>query len=163
MKSPARLLSPALLSVALLAGLCASALAAGSASSVASQGSSASIGGSSTSLETSSESSTRNDRVAAGHYRIETVADVTGRPGMVRIALAPIPGDGSNAGTPAMPFALVLPTAAYDASRLGPGDTVRTAQRPYGLEFARADDGAAFFLVIDDAAQRDLRTRPVAG
>lgn len=163
MKRPDRLLSHALLPAVLAAGLSAAALAAGSASSVASQGSSASIGGSSTSLETSSESSTRNDRVAAGRYLIEAVAEVAGRPGMVRIELAPLQGEAGTVGTPAEPFALVLPAAAYDASRLGPGDMVRTAQRPYGLEFARADDGAAFFLVIDDAAQRELRTRPVAG
>lgn len=163
MTSYARLPSHALLTVILSAGLCAAAAAAGSASSVASQGSSASIGGSSTSLETSSESSTRNDRVAAGRYRIEAVADAVGRPGMVRLALAPVAEDAGRAGTPTEPFALILPAAAYDASRLGPGDTVRTAQRPYGLEFARGDDGTAFFLVIDDAAQRELRTRPVAG
>ncbi len=132
-----------------------SAHAAGSASSVASQGGSASLGSSSTSIEQSSQSSTRDNRAAAGRYRIEAVAAVPVQPGLVRLTLAPV--DGGEA------IALLLPQASYDDSRLGVGDDVRAAPRPYGTEFARADTGRTFFLVLDDAASRDLRTRPVGG
>lgn len=155
--SPARTLrSPRSTLVALLlAGLGSAALAAGSASSASSQGGSASVGSSSTSIEQSSQSSSRDNRVAEGRYRVEAVAAVAGQPGTVRLALAPL--DGGEA------FALLLPEAAYEVSRLGVGDAVRAAARPYGTEFARADTGTAFFLVLDDDATRDLRTRPVAG
>ena len=115
----------------------------------------ASVGSSSTSIEQSSQSSTRDNRVAEGRYRIEAVAAVTGEPETVRLNLQPLDGGAA--------FSLLIPQATYDGARLGVGDAVRAAPRPYGTEFARADPGQAFFLVLDDAASRDLRTRPVAG
>jgi hypothetical protein len=132
------------------------AWASGSASSASSEGLSASVGGTSTSLETSSQSSTGGDRkVAAGAYRVVAVADA-GRDGLVRLQLAPTT-DGATA------FALLLPRATADASGLAAGDTVLATHRDYGIEFARGDTRQAFFLVVDDAWQRDLQTRAVQG
>ena len=146
---------PVLAGLVWLTAVSLPAHAAGSASSASSQGGSASVGSSSTSIEQSSQSSTRDNRVAEGRYRIEAVAAVTGEPETVRLNLQPLDGGAA--------FSLLIPQATYDGARLGVGDAVRAATRPYGTEFARADTGQAFFLVLDDAASRDLRTRPVAG
>ncbi len=140
--------------------LSAPAIAASSASSAASEGLSASVGGSSTSIEKSSQSSSgKNDKVAEGRYRIVDIAEArsaNGAPERLRLTLAPESADGES-------FVLILPLETIAAGRLDRGDTVLATHRTYGVEFARGDTRQAFFLVVDDAWQRDLRTTPVKG
>lgn len=153
--------TPALvLALACAAGAAFAALPAAAsdlASSASSAGSSASVGSSSASVEASSGSSGGGEKkVAEGGYRIVEVAEAADRPaGGVRLKLEPLqPGHGAA-------FALVLPQAAYDDSRLGVGDVVQARHRHYGIEFARADSMRPFFLALDDAWHRELRTTPV--
>jgi hypothetical protein len=144
----------------------ASALAAGaSASSVGSSavgGSSASVGASSdsigTSSNTSSDSSSKADKVAEGKYKVIELAAADGRPGRMRLKLQPV-----DAGDAAESFDLYLPLATVEQARLAEGGLVSALRRPYGLEFAHADSGKAFFLVLHDGWHRDIASRPVAG
>jgi hypothetical protein len=163
--SPARRRTPARLLVAgaLAVVSVASVHAASSASSASLEGSSASIGGSSTSIEQSSKSSAGDAKQAAGPYRIVAVAPAADRPGLMRVALEPDGAAGAASSTPREAIVLVVPVAAYEAGRLQAGERVVASARDYGLEFARADTNEAFFLVVDDAWQRDLRTRPLKG
>jgi hypothetical protein len=131
---------------------------ASSASSAASEGASASVGSVSTSIEQSSKSSSGDNKTAEGPYRIIDMAEAPALPGGgMRIKLTLEPTAALPAGTPG--FVLVLPQADAERARLGRGDVVLATGRDYGLEFARADTREAFFLVVDDAWQRDLKTR----
>jgi hypothetical protein len=118
-------------------------------------GSSASSAGSSAS-EKSSNSSSKNNKVAEGPYRIIDVAQVPERPGQLRLRLqaAATPGvDGE--------LMLYLPEQTYARSGLAAGQDVTARQRPYGMEFARADTQQAFFLVLGDDWMRELPANPV--
>lgn len=130
--------------------------AEGSASSASSAGS-ASVGSLSDSIQGSSNSSSRNDRVAEGDYRIVEVAELADRPGMLRLTLQ---AAADAAGQPA--FFLYLPKRAAEQPRLARGDVISARHRPYGLEFARADTRQAFFLALADDWFRELDPRPVA-
>lgn len=141
----------------------ASAHAASSASSASSEGASASVGSSSTSIEQSSKSSTGDNKQAAGAYRIAAVAAAPDRPGLLRLTLEPEGPATEPGGAPRQGIVLIVPTAAYEAGRLQAGERVLASARDYGLEFARADTKEAFFLVVEDDWQRDLRTRAVKG
>lgn len=142
---------------AALAAAALPVLAASSAASTASTGASMSVGGTSTSIGTSSNSSSPGDRrVAEGLYRVTGIEVAAGRTGFVQLHLAP-QTDGATA------FVLVLPQATVDAARVGTGVLVQATHRAYGVAFARGDDQQAFFLVVDDAWQQDLQTRPVRG
>jgi hypothetical protein len=166
---PTSMMSPSRrLSLAVLAGLVVLALpslpvvAAGSASSASLGGMSASVGSVSTSIEQSSKSSSGDNKTAEGPYRIIDVADAPAQPGGApRVRLTLQPTEALPAGTPG--FVLVLPQTTYLGARLGTGDVVLATGRDYGLEFARADTREAFFLVVDDAWQRDLKTRALRG
>ena len=154
-----------LAALALLAAANAPALAAGaSASSVGSSavgGSSASVGASSDSIGTSSNTSSdssKTEKVAEGKYKVVELAAADGRPGRMRLKLQPV-----DAGATAESFDLYLPVATVEQARLAEGGVVSALRRPYGLEFAHADSGKAFFLVLHDGWQRDLASRPVAG
>lgn len=125
------------------------------ASSASSAGS-ASSGSASDSIQGSSKSSTAPAKVAAGDYRIEQVNPAPDRPGMVRVALQPVADDGADGA-----FVLVLPQLTFDQQGLARGDKVSASERPYGLEFARADTRTAFFLVLADDWKRELDPRPV--
>ena len=57
---------------------------------------------------------------------------------------------------------LTLPQKAFDSSGLAKGDTVAARARAFGVEFANAQTRAAFFLVMNDAAYRELASHPVA-
>jgi hypothetical protein len=57
---------------------------------------------------------------------------------------------------------LSLPQKAFDTSGLAKGHTVAARQHAYGVEFANAQTRAAFFLVMNDAAYRELASHPVA-
>lgn len=130
-------------------------LAASSASSASSEASSTSVGSSSTSFKHSSNSSSKDDKVAAGVYRIVEVAAADGA-GLLRLQLQHVAIAGEEGA-----LTLTLPQAAFDQGRLGAGQLVAARHRPYGIEFARADNREAFFLVLDDAWYRELGTHPV--
>jgi hypothetical protein len=130
----------------------ASALAASTTSSVSLEGSSASVGSLSGSIETSSNSSSQTV-VAAGPYRVIEVAALPPGDGAVRVRLQALDGGRE--------FALRLPPAAAGQARLAAGDIVDVRERAYGLQFARADVREPFFLLLDDAAWRELQSRPV--
>lgn len=164
---------PAALLAAALGGAALPAGATFTAASSASEGVSASAGSVSTSFETSSDSS-KGETKAAGDYRVIDVAAAADRPGMLRMALEPVAPDGAPvvaetapatdaalAGTDAArkPFAMFLPVQALQATPIAVGDVISAKPRPYGIEFARADTGRAFFLVLQDEWHRELQTR----
>jgi hypothetical protein len=127
--------------------------------SSAAGGSSASSAASSASDSSGASSDSSKNAVAAldGPYRIVELTPLPERPGFVRVALAPL-----AAAPAAEPVRLVLPAAAVERVRLAAGATVTASRRPYGVELAHADTKKAFFLVLDDGWQRELRSTPVA-
>ena len=153
-------ISIALASLALCsAAWCPPLQAASSASSAASDSVGVSSNGISGSLKTSSNSSnTRN--VAQGDYRIVDVAAANARPGHLRLTLQRELASGEAAGADDTLF-LTLPEAAFSASALNNGQRVAATHRSYGIEFARADDKAPFFLVLEDHWLQELSSRRV--
>ena len=143
------------LAIVLAAGLTLAgpAQSASSTSSAASEGSSASVGSISDSIQGSSNSSSKKD-TAEGNYRVIEVAEAAARPGALRLRLQPLQGAGTG-------FDLVVPRAAIERADVGPGGVVSVRHRDFGVEFARADTGEAFFLALDEAWSRDLQTRPI--
>jgi hypothetical protein len=89
--------------------------------------------------------------VAAGQYRVIDVADAPGKPGSTRLKLQ---GQGNE-------FFLDLPKAALADRALPAGSLVQVNERAYGYEFAYADTRQAFFLALDDAWQRELRSHAI--
>ncbi len=138
------------LSLSLLLALCACARATSLASSAAEAGSSA-ASSASDSLKSSSNSS-GGDRRAEGRYRVTAVAQAPA--GRVQLELAPEAGDAPT-------LSLSLPQLALAERGLTVGAAVQATPRPYGTEFAHADTGTAFFLVLDDAWQREMAARLV--
>lgn len=128
------------------------AFAASSASSASSEGSSASVGSLSGSIQTSSDSSSKTV-VGEGPYKVIDVAEASDRPGHTRVRLQALAGERE--------FVLLLPPPAAAQAHLAAGDVVQVRERGYGLQFARADAGEPFFLVLEDAAYRELQARPV--
>jgi len=142
-----------------LAAACVPAVAGSIAGSSAAGGSSASSAASD-SVGTSSDSSTRVVANAEGPYRIVDVTPVPERPGTVRVtllALADKPAD-----KPDEAVLLYLPQQTFERTGLAPGGTITAQQRPYGVEFAHADTRRAFFLLLTDDVQRELRSNPVS-
>ena len=127
----------------------AAAQASSFASSAADAGSSAS-GSVSDSFKASSNSSTGGDKRAEGRYRVTEVAQAEA--GKLRLTLV---RDG--AGT----VELTLPQQALAARAVNVGDEVQATPQPYGVAFAHADTGQAFFLVLEDAWQREMAPRVV--
>lgn len=152
MKFIRRCFAPAAL--LLMAGTAMPVLAASSAASSASDSLSTSVGSVSDSFRGSSESSNQPNRTADGDYRVVDVAAVDDRPGMLQLTLQPAAGEGEA-------FALVLPQKAAEAGGVAAGQVVRAQNRPYGVEFARADTQQAFFLVLEDGWYRELASNPV--
>ncbi|WP_332877682.1 hypothetical protein [Massilia sp. S19_KUP03_FR1] len=139
----------------LAAGLAGQARADSFASSASSAGS-ASSGSISTSLNGSSNSSTGNDKIANGAWRIDRVeqlAQLPGRPEMVRLAMQAEQVDQQ--------LTLDLPVAVFASQNLGQGDLVDVQKRDYGFQFARNDTRTAFFLVLADDWHDELAARPV--
>lgn len=137
----------------LLAALTLAAATAAQASSFASSaadaGSSAS-GKSSDSLGASSRGSSGGEKRAEGRYRVTEVAQANA--GKLRLTLA---RDGAE------PVELTLPQQALAARAVNVGDEVQATPQPYGIAFAHADTGRAFFLVLDDAWHRELSAQVV--
>jgi hypothetical protein len=120
------------------------------ASSAADAGSSASSSASD-SFKASSNSSSGDERRAEGRYRVTEVAqaDVAGK---LRLKL-------ERKG--AAPVELTLPQQALAARAVNVGDEVQATPQPYGIAFAHADTGQAFFLVLEDAWAAELAARVV--
>jgi hypothetical protein len=146
-----------LASLAVILGTAAlPALASSTAASSASDGASASVGSVSTSFEKSSDSSSKKDKVAEGDYKLIEVAAVAERPGTVRLKLQPL-ADANEDNA----FFLYMPEQTLAQSPLAAGQTVSARNRPYGIEFAKADTGKAFFLVLSDDWYRELQSNAV--
>ena len=140
---------------ALLVGI-AAALPCGAESfaSSASSAGSASVGSLSDSIRDSSGSSTHT--VAEGDYRIIDVAAAE-QPETLRLKMQHV----ADAGDDGAVIYLDVPRAALGDRAAAVGDIVGVRQRPYGYQFAWADTGVAFFLVLAADWQRELETRPV--
>jgi hypothetical protein len=137
----------------LIASLALAAATAANASSFASSaadaGSSAS-GSLSDSLKGSSNSSTGGEKRAEGRYRVTDVAQADA--GKLRLKLA---RDGAET------VELTLPQQALAARAVNVGDEVQATPQPYGIAFAHADTGQAFFLVLEDTWHRELAAHVV--
>jgi hypothetical protein len=136
------------------------ALAASSAASSASEGASASVGSVSTSFETSSDSSSKKEKTAAGDYKVIEVAAVAERPGTLRMKLQPV-AQGKATDEDDKSFFLYVPAQTLAQNQVAAGQIVAARQRPYGVEFAKGDTGRAFFLVLHDAWHRELQSNAV--
>jgi hypothetical protein len=147
-------LNPLLAALAFV-GLAATlpAWAASSASSASSDGSSASVGSLSTSVEKSSNSSSKGDKVAEGDYKVIQVADAAA-PGKLRLTLRATNDGGEE-------FNLVLPQEAATQGKLAVGAVVTAKAHAYGLQFSTAETREPFFLVLRDDWYRELATKPV--
>jgi len=161
-----RIARPAVAALAACTALlpAAPARADSSVSSAASNSASASVGSLSTSLERSSKSSENGRDVAAGEYRVVEIAAAPGpgheghdsRDGLVRLRLEAVAGSGAEGE-----FFLYLPQAALEQGGVAVGQRLSARTRPYGTEFAQAESGRTFFLLLADEWYRELRTRPV--
>ncbi|MES2957629.1 MAG: hypothetical protein V4792_05540 [Pseudomonadota bacterium] len=153
--TPTRLIGISLFALAL-----SSPCRADSLTSSASSAGSASVGSLSDSITGSSNASSPGKAVAEGDYRVIEVAELVERPGMLRLALQAA-APRSEGG----PIWLTLPKQALAERALAVGDVVNARQRPYGVEFARAAQGAnpreAFFLLLADDWRGDLDPRAV--
>jgi hypothetical protein len=151
-----RALGPTLALTLTLLVATSAAMATGMASSTSSAASN-SVGSSSDSIQRSSNSSSRGGGVAQGDYTIVAMGEADGRPGVTRITL-----QARDAANPDREFFLFVPAQAVGTAGLAQGDVVRARSRPYGTEFADARTHRAFFLALDDAWARELRTRALS-
>jgi len=143
--------------VAALAMLAApSVMAVSSTASSASEGVSTSVGSLSDSVKGSSNSSSGDAKVAEGQYKIIDVAAVDGQPGTAQLKLQAVAGTGA-----AGELLLLVPQRTVEQAHLAAGEVVQARLRPYGVEFAKATDGAAFFLALTDGWLRELQNNPV--
>jgi hypothetical protein len=78
------------------------------------------------------------------------------RPGTLRLKLQPV-ADASEDSA----FFLYVPEKALAQTAVAVGQTVAARTRPYGVEFAQADTGRAFFLVLHDDWYRELQSNAV--
>jgi hypothetical protein len=156
MPMPNFALSAAALAISLMA---VPALAASSAASSASDSLTTSVGSVSNSF-TGASGSSKTAVAAAGDYQLIQVAAAPNRPGVLQLTLRPVAAkEGQGA---AEDLLLSLPQKAFDSSGLAQGQVVAARAHAYGLEFANAQTRAAFFLVLSDAAYRELASHPVA-
>ena len=146
-------------SVMLLSIATTFACRADSLASSASSAGSASLGSLSESVHGSSKSSSGDNKVADGDYEVLELAALPGRPGMLRLRLQAHAAATGN--DEASAFLLDLPQKALGEHGLVVGAVVSVHNRPYGLEFARAQTGEAFFLVLSDEWRGDLNPRAV--
>lgn len=132
--------------------------ASSTAASSASEGVSASVGSVSTSFEKSSDASSKKDKTAAGDYKVTEVAELAERPGTLRLTLQPLAADAKADDS----FALYVPAQVIARDPVAAGQVITAKPRPYGVEFAKADTGRAFFLVMHDAWHRELQSNAVS-
>ncbi len=129
-------------------------LASSTASTTSVDGLSASVGSVSGSIDKSSNSMVKT--VTAGDYKVVEVAKAAGRPGLLRMTLQPV-ADNSADST----VWLYVPAPTLTRHPLHAGQVITARARPYGTEFAYADTGKAFFLVLADNWYRELQTNLV--
>jgi hypothetical protein len=135
----------------------APAFADSSIASSASDSISTSFAKISDSLSNSSASSSPGQHQAKGDYKVIDVAEIEGRPGMLRLRLAPLAPEQQGGEVQ-----LVLPRQAAAAGNVAKDGIVTALERPYGVEFAIAGPAhEAFFLALDDEWARELRTNAV--
>jgi hypothetical protein len=138
---------------------CVAAAPAYADSSIASSASdslSTSMAKLSDSLSNSSTSSSPGQHQAKGDYKVIDVAELEGRPGMLRLRLQPlVPAQQGGE------VQLVLPRQAAEAGHVARDTVVSALERPYGIAFAAGPRHEAFFLALDDAWVHELRTNPV--
>lgn len=147
-----RLSLPLSLLLALLLGAAPAALASSATSSAASDGVSASVGSLSTSVEHSSDSSSKDDKVADGDYTVIEVAESAAGPERLRLTLQ---RDGAR-------FFLHLPHETVARAGLAAGAIVAVRERDWGIEFAAGAPRRAFFLALHETWLPELQTRPLA-
>lgn len=146
-------------SAAMLLGIITTlACHAESLASSAASAASDSVGSLSNSIQGSSNSSSGDKKVADGDYQVLEVAALPERPGMLRVRMR---AQAAARQDDLAEFLLDLPQRALDPRGLAAGDTVSVHNRPYGLEFARAQTQEPFFLVLADDWRNDLYARAV--
>ena len=104
-------------------------------------------------MKKSSGSSARAADVAEGEYEVvDIVAIDGGEADGVRVTLRAVDDREGNGA-----LVLELRRPAIAEGRLAVGHVVAARHRPYGVEFASAATGRAFFLALDDDWYRELR------
>jgi hypothetical protein len=145
------------LAVPLALGLAASAAHADTTISQSiSDSVSTAVGSVSTSIKKSSQSSTKDDKTAAGDYKVLEMAALDDQPGMVRLKLQATADQAQRDE-----FYLLLPQKAVDAGQVREGSIVTAQPRPFGVAFAAGQPRQPFFLVMEDDWYRELASRPV--
>jgi hypothetical protein len=138
----------------LCAAMNGQALAASSAVTSASDSLSTSVDSISRSIKKSSDSSVRTV-VGQGDYTVIQMAEAEA--GSQDVTLQAVPGSGATGE-----FTLRLPDKAVQQGGLAVGQVVSARERPYGVEFARADPvtrtRTAFFLLLEDEWYRELQS-----
>jgi hypothetical protein len=153
---------PSLVAAALLitSALPLSAQAESFVSYAASESVGMSFGASSNSISRSSDASSgrrhRDHFRAEGDYKLLELAAAEDRPGMARLKLQATTDRGED-----NEFVLYVPQTVVQRTGLAAGQLVQAQARPYGVAFAQGQPRQPFFLVIDDAVQRELQTQPV--
>jgi hypothetical protein len=117
---------------------------------------STSVGSVSTSIKKASQSSTKDDKTAAGDYKVLEMAALDDQPGMTRLKLQATQGQAERGE-----FYLLLPQAALDKGQVREGAIVTAQPRPFGVAFAVGEPRQPFFLVMEDQWYRELASRPV--
>jgi len=146
-----------LLATALLSSMISlPALADTTLSASVSDSISTAVGSVSTSLKKSSQSSTKDDKVAEGDYKVIEVTAEADQPGMVRLKLQALADAGPDES-----FDLILPQKTVELNQVAKGAIVTARNRPYGMAFATGEARQDFFLVLQDQWFRELATRPV--
>lgn len=145
---PCRLAGLAL-GVALALPVCAD-----SSTSSASSAGSASSGSVSNSIQGSSNSSSPDNKVAEGEYRIDAMTALAEKPGFVRLRLQHLTQPGAQ-------LLLDLPDKTATLAALDVGGHVAARHRLYGMEFATAPAREPFYLVLADDWFRELASNPV--
>jgi hypothetical protein len=140
--------------LAVFAAACAFPVHAESFASSASSAGSASSASISDSISDSSTSSSGDNKVAAGDYRVIDIAQAPNKPDTTRLTLRAEAGQVRT-------FFLDVPNRAMAQRQVNAGDVVRVNERVYGYEFAHADTQRPFFLALQDDWQRDLASRKV--
>ena len=117
---------------------------------------STSVGSVSTSIKKSSQSSTKDNKTAAGDYKVVEMAALDEQPGMTRLKLQATQGQSERDE-----FYLLLPQKAVDNGQVREGSIVTAQPRPFGVAFAVGEPRQPFFLVMEDQWYRELASRPV--
>ncbi|MEG0973422.1 MAG: hypothetical protein RSD57_03160 [Comamonas sp.] len=125
---------------------------ASSAGSASSRASSDSISSSSSSDEKGKD---KTALVQNGQYRVAAVQALDGPSNTLRINLEP------EAAVHQKAFRLDVPVKALNGKYPEIGDIIRAERLDYGVKFARATDKEPFLLVLADAWNAQIESRPL--